>query len=147
MHELPVNQPQTFAMGQDEPEIHVYRDISELEKRARQIGTIAGQAVAVVRNAGRYAKSGRPITDLRDRASNKAGSIRDQLSTRAQEWRQGFRERSVNVGHRARTGYSEARDRADRWGRDYPWHLLLAAGIAGLVVGSALRVRRASRAI
>lgn len=147
MHELPANQRQTFATGQDDPEIHVYRDDSELEKRARQIGTIAGQVVALARHAGRYAKSGQPIDDLRDKASTKAGAIRDQFSTRTQEWRRSFRERSEELRHRARVGYSEARYRTDRWGREYPWHLLLVAGVTGLVLGAALRVRRASRAI
>lgn len=147
MHELPVDRPQTFATGQDDPEIHVYRDDSELNKRARQIGTIAGQVVARVRHAGRYARSGQPVGDLRDKASSRAGAIRDQISIRAEEWRQVFRERSAELGRRARAGYGDARYRADQWGRNYPWHLLLVAGIAGIVLGAALRVRRAGRAI
>jgi ElaB/YqjD/DUF883 family membrane-anchored ribosome-binding protein len=145
MEELLSNHGQTFPG--DEPKVSVYTIDSELEKRARQIGTMAGQFVARIRRAGRFTEPGGPIDDLRSRAAQKADEFREQAATWAKEWRQTAQEKSADFTRRARASYEQARGRTNQLGHDYPWHVLLAAGIAGFVLGAALRVRRASHGL
>ncbi|HLW55613.1 MAG TPA: hypothetical protein VKW06_22485 [Candidatus Angelobacter sp.] len=120
---------------------------SELERRGRQIGAIAGRVVALVRDAGHYLQPGEQINELRANASSKVEEIRKELSARTAEWRETVREKSADLGRRSRKGFENARATTNRLGHDYPWHLLLAAGIVGLALGASIRVRRANRAI
>jgi ElaB/YqjD/DUF883 family membrane-anchored ribosome-binding protein len=120
---------------------------SELERRARQVGTIAGQVVARVRNARSSIKPKENLRNLRETASDKKDQILHQASARVEEWRQVFRDRSAHLGHRARSRYGETRERAEQIGYDYPWRVLAGAGIVGFIMGTALRIRRSSRAI
>lgn len=129
------------------PESESNRAYSELEKRARQIGTIAGQVVMKFRAAKGLREPGGKLDDLRSKATGKAGEIRDQMSARAAEWRDALRERSIEFRRQAHVGYTRARERTDRLGHDYPWHVLLAAGIAGFVLGALLRARRNHHAV
>ena len=144
MEELLANRTARGKPGNSE--VPVYDAHSELEKRARQVGTIAGQVVALIRDAKHSLGPGEQIDELRARAASKVGELREQVSARAEEWGYAVRERSADLGRRAKAGYEQARERADRLGHDYPWHLLLAAGIAGFLLGVVFRVRRANRA-
>ena len=120
---------------------------STLEKRARQVGTIAGQVVARVRGARSSIKPKENLRNLRETASNKKDQILQQASARVGEWREVLRDRSAHLGRRAKSQYGETRERAERLGYDYPWRVLAGAGITGLIIGAALRIRRSSRAI
>jgi hypothetical protein len=97
---------------------------SDLEQRARQIGALAGRVVALVRQAQEKLNDEESWNDLRTSAA-----------TRAQGWQR-----------RAGSGYQQVRERARQAARDYPVHVALAAGVAGFVVGAALRIRRTHRA-
>jgi ElaB/YqjD/DUF883 family membrane-anchored ribosome-binding protein len=147
MEELPANRTEPVGASPGYSEMPVYVAGSELEKRARQIGTIAGQVVALIRETKHFLDPGEQRDELRAKASSKVAELREQVSERAEEWGYTVRQRSAELGRRAKAGFEEARERADRLGHDYPWHLLVAGGIAGFVLGVVLRVRRASRAV
>jgi ElaB/YqjD/DUF883 family membrane-anchored ribosome-binding protein len=120
---------------------------SRLEKQARKVGTIAGQVVARVRNARSSIQPKENLRNLRETAVDKKDQILQQASARVGEWRQMLRDRSAHLGRRARSRYGETRERAEKMGYDYPWRVLAGAGVAGFIIGSALRIRRSSRAI
>lgn len=146
MEELSAKQTQALPAPTGDPEMPLYTADSELEKRARQVGTIAGQVVVLIREARSFLQPGERVRELQAKAERKAGEIRDQVAVRTDEWRRAAQQRSLEIGRRAKARYAEARDRTEQLGHDYPWHVLLAAGIAGLLLGSLLRVRRAHRA-
>lgn len=118
---------------------------SELEKRARQVGSIAGSAVALVRNARRRLEDSRG--DLGSNVKGKVEEFRGTASIRADEWRRSAQRRAAELGRQVKFRLEDARVRAHRFGRDYPWHLVLAAGILGFVLGATLRIRRAHRGL
>jgi hypothetical protein len=108
---------------------------SDLARRARQIGTLAGRAVALARQARERLNDPESWDQLRRSAEDRAEEIRQAAALRAQEWRR-----------QAEGRYEQARHRARQAARDYPVHVAVAAGVAGFVVGAALRMRRTHRA-
>jgi ElaB/YqjD/DUF883 family membrane-anchored ribosome-binding protein len=108
---------------------------SELERRARQIGTLAGRAVALLRQAQATFRDPETWNNLRGSAGDRAGEMREEAARRTQEWRR-----------QAENSYQQARERAREAVRDYPVHAAVAAGVAGFIVGAALRIRRTYRA-
>lgn len=108
---------------------------NDLGRRARQIGTLAGRVAALLRQAREKLNDEASGDDLRGSAESRAQNIRQAAAARAQEWRR-----------HAERGYQQARERARQAVRDYPVHAALAAGVAGFVVGAALRIRRTHRA-
>lgn len=147
MEEQAFNQSDPLPLAPQPAELIVLPHDSELHRRARQVGAMAGQVVARIRHLRTASQQGRHVDRLKARAANKAGEIRDRIAAQAEEWRQVVREKSAYYGRRAKESYGQARQRTDQLGRDYPWHVLLAAGIAGFVLGALLRARRASRAV
>lgn len=108
---------------------------SDLDRRARQIGALAGRVVALLRQVQEKLNDEESWNDLRSSAGSCAEEIRQAAALRAQEWRR-----------QAESGYQQARERARQAARDYPVHAALAAGVAGFVVGAALRIGRTHRA-
>lgn len=108
---------------------------NQLERRARQIGTLAGRAVALLRQAQESLNNRESWSNLRSSTKDRAEEIRGAAARRTQEWR-----------HEAESRYEQARERARQAARDYPVHVAVAAGIAGFFVGAALRIRRTHRA-
>lgn len=96
-------------------------DNRALEERARQIGASLGRAVAVIRSAG---------SKIKDTASEATNTAASQISGAKQQ---------------IRRGYEETKTQAQRLVRDYPVHVVLGAGLLGLVVGASLRIWRANR--
>ncbi|HMF89648.1 MAG TPA: hypothetical protein VKL40_03320 [Candidatus Angelobacter sp.] len=108
---------------------------SELERHARQIGTLAGRAVARLRQAPERLNDQESWNNLRSSADNRAEEIRQAAVRHTQEWRR-----------HAEKSYEQARQHARAAARDYPVHVALAAGVAGFIVGAALRIGRTRRA-
>lgn len=126
------------------------RGDSELEKRARQVGTIAGTAVAMIRHARRRLEDsegqfGDQLNDIGSKAKSKVHEFRGTASVRAEEWRRVAQERTVEIGRNAKFRLERARERVIQFGHDYPWHLVVTAGIVGFILGATLRVRRSNR--
>ena len=118
----------------------------EWERRAVQLGTVAGKAVAVVRKVRRqWQESGDQDQDVVAKAKKAAEVLRREAAARTEEWRRAARKRSAELGRQAKESYRRTRARAEQVGRDYPLQLVLAAGIAGLVLGAGLRVWRSKR--
>lgn len=125
---------------------------SELEKRARQVGNIAGTAVAILRHARQRlddskGEIGGQLNDLGSKAKSKVREFRGTASVRAEEWRRVAQERTNELSSNARDRLERARDRVNQFGHDYPWHLVVTAGVMGFILGAALRVRRSSRGV
>jgi ElaB/YqjD/DUF883 family membrane-anchored ribosome-binding protein len=125
---------------------------ADLESLARQAGTIAGEAVALVRQV-RHALGDREgggavgrIRDLRASATDRVQELRRAAEGRAREWRRVAQEKAGNLREQARSRYEQARARAEQAGRDHPLQMVVAAGAAGFLLGAALRRRKAHRA-
>jgi ElaB/YqjD/DUF883 family membrane-anchored ribosome-binding protein len=91
-----------------------------LEKRARQLGSSLGRTVAAVRKT-----QGK----LRDTASQAKEAAATQIQ---------------GLQRQVKTTYEGARDGAQRVLHEYPVHVVLAAGVVGLLLGMSLRLWRAS---
>jgi ElaB/YqjD/DUF883 family membrane-anchored ribosome-binding protein len=123
---------------------------TELERLAGDIGAIAGQAVALVRQVRETVgerkrwKSG--IDDLRTSAKGRVQELRRSAEAHAQEWRRLALEKTEELKKQARARYEQTRGRAEQIGRDYPVQTVLAAGAAGFLLGVALRRRKAHHA-
>jgi len=108
---------------------------SELERHARQIGTLAGRAVALLRQAQEKLNDQESWDNARRSAEARAEDVRQAAVRHTQEWRR-----------RAEGNYQQARERAREAARDYPVHVALAAGVAGFIVGAVLRIGGTHRA-
>jgi len=136
---------------------------SALEQRAADLGAAAGKVVWMVKQARVSAKHlpEHPVFDrlgsLADNARSRAEYLRSLAGERAQslahaarqktaELGRQAREKTADLGRQARTGYFRARLRANQTAREYPLHVALAAGAAGLLIGVGLRIWRSNRA-
>ena len=138
-----------------------------LEERARQVGSALGKTVATVRKAQDRVRniasgSSESAAGLAQTAKDKArlavarmGDLADSARSKAQEWRetaasqadhlrQATQQKAADLGSQIKTGYFRARTRANQAARDYPLHVVLAAGILGFAIGVGLRIWRAN---
>jgi ElaB/YqjD/DUF883 family membrane-anchored ribosome-binding protein len=143
-----------------------------LEQRASQVGAAMGKVVVMLRKSQDKLKdiasetgeeAGARLNNLTETAKDKAHEAANQMQelagnakAKTQEWgrtaalragelRQLAAERAVELGSRARNNYFRARVKANQVTRDYPVHVVLAAGAVGLVLGVGLRIWRANR--
>lgn len=156
----PADPPQSGNLYEEESE-------TALQERARQVGSAVGKAVATVRKAQDKVRSiasdsGESAANLKDTAKDKArmavnriNDFADSARSKAQEWRetaasqadqlrQAAKEKSAELGSQIRSGYYRARIRANQVAREYPLHVVLAAGIVGFAIGIGLRLWRAN---
>jgi ElaB/YqjD/DUF883 family membrane-anchored ribosome-binding protein len=139
----------------------------QLNERARQVGTIAGQAVNMVRRAQNIA----PLQLVKDRANDNISSIADSsrdlrakasarfddISNQASEQYEQIKDRASmaiddarakispvvdRAWDQAQSSLDRARLQAKRARNDYPVQLILAAGAVGFIAGALLRARR-----
>jgi ElaB/YqjD/DUF883 family membrane-anchored ribosome-binding protein len=122
---------------------------SSWERRAARVGTVAGNAVAILRRARRRWYQ----FDPHQAASDAADTLRRETRARsadlrqtAAELRETARIRGAELRDRAVAGYEQTRARAERVGRDYPAQVVLVAAATGFIVGAGLRVWRSRRA-
>jgi ElaB/YqjD/DUF883 family membrane-anchored ribosome-binding protein len=114
---------------------------SEWERRAVQVGTIAGRAVAIFRRVRRQWYQFDPQQAVGDAAE----AFRRETAARSEEFRQVARIRGLELRDRAKAGYERTRARAEHLGHDYPARVVLVAAAAGFVLGTGLRVWRSKR--
>jgi ElaB/YqjD/DUF883 family membrane-anchored ribosome-binding protein len=112
------------------------------ERRAVQVGTIAGRAVAIV---GRVRRRWYQF-DPRQAAGEAAETLRRETAARSEEWREAAKRRGEELRDRAKARYERGRAKAEQLGQDHPAHVVLAAAAAGFVLGAGLRVWRSIRA-
>lgn len=123
---------------------------SELEQRARQVGTAAGTIVALLRDAqhrlkeGDLWKSTNPLSDLRTTAQGQAQEWRHKAALRAQEWRRAAQERAAELRRQAAIGHQQP-GRSKKPGRRFLAPMLVAAGALGFLVGAALKAWKSKR--
>jgi ElaB/YqjD/DUF883 family membrane-anchored ribosome-binding protein len=124
-----------------------------LEKRAAQLGTVAGEAVALLRDVRTRLQAPGGSQDRDDRlgqlgaaARAKVDELRRQAAAHAEHWRQAAQEKAAELQRQAKTRYEQARTRTKDVIRDYPVHVVVVAGVAGFLLGVAVRAWRANRA-
>jgi hypothetical protein len=121
---------------------------STLEQYGAQLGSAAGVAVMALRRAQERVRNlasqkGATVTDI---ASARVQEVRQEATIRAEQLGRSLRERVFEMRRQARNGMYRARLRAREIENEYPVHVVLGAGVAGLVIGAVLRIWRANRA-
>ena len=96
-------------------------DNSLLEEQARKVGAALGRMVATFRHAG---------IRIRHTAAEATDTAASQITGAKQQ---------------IRSGYVDAKARARIMVRDYPLHVVLGAGLFGVMLGAGLRIWRANR--
>lgn len=126
-----------------------------LVKQAERIGDALGRTVKNLRNARRQLEEFAAqnahtavarVNDLAETVKTKARDVSQTTTARASELGDAVAEKMGRLGETARLKYFRARLRANRISRDYPIHTLVAAGMAGVLIGVGIRVWRANRA-
>lgn len=118
---------------------------SELQRRARQIGTAAGTVVALLRDARRELderdpwKTTNPLSDLRPTARGHTQESGYAAALHAQEWRRAALERLADVGESPEVGRLRAFGRAKSSRRKRVRPIILAAAILVLLAGAGLK--------
>jgi ElaB/YqjD/DUF883 family membrane-anchored ribosome-binding protein len=143
--------------------VRVFSERPSLEQRAAELGAAAGKIVVMMRetkanleNMAHHSIYDR-VTNLAEDAKVRAEHLRQVAGTRAQEWSRVAQEKatefrrqasvkSSELAEQAKAGYYQARRKADHTVREYPIHVAVAAGVAGFLIGFALKIRRAKRA-
>jgi ElaB/YqjD/DUF883 family membrane-anchored ribosome-binding protein len=114
VQDLPPEQSQPSAWENDPGGRNV------LQERATQVGSSLGRVVAALRNSQ---------TKLRDSATQAKEAAVTQM--------QGMK-------RQIKTSYEGTREGAQKVMHDYPVHVVLAAGVVGLLLGMSLRIWRAN---
>jgi ElaB/YqjD/DUF883 family membrane-anchored ribosome-binding protein len=132
-----------------------------LEEKARQVGAALGKAVATLREARetlkdvgseahevaaiRVNEAGARINEMAESVKNTTRQWSEAAKSGAGQLRQAAVEKARGVGSQLKTAYSLGRLRANQVAREYPLHLVLAAGAAGFLLGAGLRIWRSGR--
>lgn len=121
---------------------------SPLEEYGAQLGSAAGQAVLALRRAQKKVRdiASEKKATVTYIASARMREIRDEAATRGEQWRITLRERASEWQRQARNALYRARLRAREVKKQDPVHVVIGAGIVGVVIGAGLRIWRASRA-
>lgn len=134
-----------------------------LERRAAELGTAAGKVVVIARQARKalanlpHNAMFDPISNLAETTRSGAENLRRVAARRAVQLTDAARQKTLDLrreaqataaalGRKAKTNYNRARSSATHVVKEYPLHVGVAAGVAGFVLGVALRIRRANRA-
>lgn len=132
-----------------------------LKEKARQVGSALGRAVVTLREAREALKDVGSetremaaehvhqakirIAEMAEAVKSEARAWTEAATSNAEQLREIAREKVQDAGSQFRTGFSQTRLRANRFAREYPWHFVLAAGAAGLLLGAGLRIWRSNR--
>lgn len=121
---------------------------SPLEEYGAQLGSAAGQAVLALRRAQKKVRdiATEKTATVTDIASGRMQQVRDEAATRGEEWGNTLRERARELQRQARNAIYRARLRAREIEKQDPLHVVIGAGVVGVVIGAGLRIWRASRA-
>jgi ElaB/YqjD/DUF883 family membrane-anchored ribosome-binding protein len=123
--------------------------------RAQQVGAALGRTVSTLRNAGQRLQelgsetaetAATRLGNVIKTARARAHELGQATATRASELGESVAEKAGQLGRQAKAGYFQARRGANRISRDYPLHVVVAAGAVGILMGIGIRIWRASRA-
>jgi gas vesicle protein len=128
-----------------------------LERRARQIGNALGRAVVTLRQAQDTIKDIASETselavirvgEAKSKTQETATRISNTVKNKTQEWSAAAASRAAHLQQtalgKAADVRAELRSRANQAIRDYPLHLVLAAGAAGFLLGVGLGIWRSN---
>jgi hypothetical protein len=124
---------------------------TDLERAAVQIGAVAGHTLAALREARKileepgHGSAKDRLNELLAAAQARAQELRRAAADRSEEWRSTAWDKTAELRARVRRGFEQARERAKQAGDDYPLHVVVGAGVAGFLIGAALRTRRSHR--
>lgn len=102
------------------------------EESARQIGTGLAKAINVLRNTVKTSKQ-------------RLSGPKEQLSHVTEDYQATAERYFSEAEGRVRQLTTEARLQARRYAKNYPVHLILAAGVAGVIAGAGMRLWRNDR--
>lgn len=121
---------------------------SPLEEYGAQLGSAAGQAVLALRRAQKRVRdiASEKKATVTDIASGRMQQVREEAAIRGEQWSNTLRERVSELRRQARNAIYRARLRAREVEKQNPVHVVIGAGILGVVIGAGLRIWRASRA-
>jgi hypothetical protein len=128
---------------------------SPLEEYGAQLGSAAGRAVVALRRTRQKVRhitsqKSAKVTDIASGriqdATARLQDVREQAGARAEELGRSARERVFEWRRQARNNMYRARLRAREVQNDYPVHVAIGAGLAGVVIGAGLRIWRSFRA-
>lgn len=111
--------------------------------RLSDVKTRAQETANRVSNIGETVKN--KAQEWTETATAKAEELRQVTVAKAEELRQATAARVSELGSQIKTGYYRTRLRANQVVRDYPLHVVLAAGAVGFLLGVGLRIWRANR--
>ena len=123
---------------------------TDLERAAVQIGAVAGHTYAALREARKileepgHGDAKARLNELLAAAQARAREFRRAAAGRSQESHGTAWDKTAELGARVRRSFEQARERAKQVSDDHPLHVVLGAGIAGFLIGAALRTRRRS---
>jgi len=120
---------------------------SPLEEYGAQLGSAAGQAVLALRRAQERVRNLTAVKKAKvtDIASARLEQVRDEAAVRGEKLGRVVRERALEWRRQARNGVYRARLRAREVAHDRPTHVVIGAGVLGVVIGAGLRIWRANR--
>lgn len=152
MDDLRPRRPEDDESPAPEPGQPAFVEVSgtELQKRAAQVGKVAGTAVAVFRDARRRLhERGETrhdhLSELGASARTRVWELRRETADHVEDWRRAALEKTAELRRQAKSRYDQARERARQLGHDYPLQVVAAAAIIGFLIGAGLRIRRANR--
>lgn len=128
---------------------------SQLEEYGAQLGSAAGKAVVAIRRTREKvrdmtAQKSAKVTDIAsariEDATARLQDVRDQAGARAEQLGRTAREQLFELRRQTRNGLYRARLRAREVQKHYPVHVVIGAGVTGLVIGALLRIWRSNRA-
>jgi ElaB/YqjD/DUF883 family membrane-anchored ribosome-binding protein len=152
MDDLRPRRPEDDESPAAEPGQPVFVEVSEtdLQKRAAQVGKVAGATVALFRDARRRLHEGGEtrhdhLSELGASARTRVGELRRETADHVEDWRRAALEKTAELRRQAKSRYDQAHERARQLGHDYPLQVVAAAGIIGFLIGAGLRIRRGNR--
>jgi hypothetical protein len=126
---------------------------SSLEQYGAQLGSAAGMAVVALRRAQdavRVMTIQTHVTDIAstrlEEAAARLQQVREQAMSHAEQWGRNARVQAMEWRRQAKKELYRARLRAREIQNVYPVHVVIAAGVAGLALGTGLRIWRSLRA-
>jgi hypothetical protein len=121
---------------------------TDLERAAVQIGAVAGHTYAALREARKileepgHGNAKERLNELLAAAQARAREFGRAAAGGSEESHGTAWDKIAELRERARRGFEQARERAKQAGDDHPLHVVLGAGVAGFLIGAALRARR-----
>ena len=128
----PASSETPAGVGDEWPRSSIPSDNREMQRMGEKIGSTLGEAVGQIKSVPkRLEMVPRRIQAIRERIEDQAQELRQEVHETAIDWRNAGRRKMI-----------EARQRAQRFAQEKPFHVIAAAGAVAFAVGAGLRIWR-----